>query len=166
MEQEKIIPTRSKKKLRLTLSYPVGAKAISEALIGVPQFDELTLVFWFYNQQGSRSTVGGPFSVLEAEFSGPLRSFSASMDMVEKGYHCPKWTITVYAIPRSLRHLIQGKILSKALPSVRSWLIANPHSIEREGYNAISFSFDELKSELTSKKRMSIQWQTARIDRP
>jgi hypothetical protein len=153
-----MIPTRSKKRLPRTLSYPVGAKAISEALVGVPQFDELTLVFWFYNQQGSRPTFGGPFSVLEAEFLGPLRSFSASMDMIEKGYS-PKWTIRIYAAPRPLRNLIQGKILGEALPSVRSWLIANPHSIEREGYNAIRFRFDELTNELTCEKHTSIQWQ-------
>jgi hypothetical protein len=44
MDQVPIIPTRRKSKIPHTHSYPVGAKTISEALFGVPQFDDLTVI--------------------------------------------------------------------------------------------------------------------------
>jgi hypothetical protein len=40
---ELIIPTRFKKKIPQKLSYPVGAKEVSDARISVPQFGELGL---------------------------------------------------------------------------------------------------------------------------
>jgi len=40
-----MIPTRYKQKLPKDLSYPLGAKEVSQALAAVPQFDSLILMF-------------------------------------------------------------------------------------------------------------------------
>lgn len=162
MEQEKIIRTRYKAKIPHLLSYSVGAKAISDALVDVPQFDELFLEFQFSNQLARRHGTGTPYSVFEAEYSGPFRHFSKPKQPV--GLDTRRWTIIVRAVPRSLRHRIQGKILGEALPAVRSWLVENPHSSEREGHYRIDFSFDELKNELACERHASTAWQTARTD--
>lgn len=75
--------------------------------------------------------------------------------MEEQSHHCPRWTITVHAVPRSLRHVIQAKILAEALPSFRRWLLANPHSTSREGTHGLTLSFDELNNELISEESAS-----------
>jgi hypothetical protein len=164
MEHEKIIPTRPKWKIPRTVSYPIGSKMISDALTGVPQFDQLTLEFRFPEWCSRNHGTAKPYPVLDAVYSGPLRYFSSprTIDHDDAG----QWMISVYAVPRSLRHLIQTRIVREALPTVRSWLLANLHSIEREGGHVLSFSFDELKSELTCDERASIEWRTTRADRP
>ena len=162
-----IIPTRLKSKIPHTLSYPIGAKTISEALIGVPQFDDLTLNFWFSNRPAPHQETATPYRVLQVQFSGPKRFFSMERSRSEKGcYYDPQWTIEVRAVPRSLRHLIQNKILAEALPLIRLWLMANPHSAQREGSHRLVFSFDESKGELTHDEQASIDWSTTRVGRP
>ena len=161
MAEEHIIPTRNKMKIPRTLSYPVGAKAISEALIGVPQFDELSVEFQFWNQLARRHGTATPYPVLQAQYHGPLRYLSATKRT--EGYHAPRWTISVDAVPRSLRHQIQSMIVNLALPLVKSWLLANPHSIEREGGHGLTFSFDELKNELRREEHVSIESKTTRV---
>jgi hypothetical protein len=172
MEQERIIPTHYKAKIPHTLSYPIGAKAISEALTGVPQFDQLSVHFsvdYEFERSHWRAT---RYDVMEAWFQGSQRFLSMSRSGSEQAYE-----ITVNAVPRSLRHLIQSKIVNEALPSVRSWLLANPHSVELgEAAHGLRFSFDELKSELTREEFRSSEprvdthpgrrKQAGRIDRP
>jgi hypothetical protein len=164
MEQEQIVPTRYKSKIPHTLSYPVGAKVISAALLGVPQFSELSIEFRYWNQLARHHGTTTPYRVIEARFTGPLRSFSASKKPEAQTYYMPRWTIRVDAVPRPLRHLIQLKITTEALPSIRSWLIGNYHSTEREGGHGLTFSFDELKTELTCKEHASLDWQTIKVD--
>ncbi|HXM24329.1 MAG TPA: hypothetical protein VN948_23945 [Terriglobales bacterium] len=161
MEEIKIIPTSYRAKIPKTLSYPLGTKTISEALAGVPQFDYLNINFRRSRLAGHPATKI-PYQVMEARYSGPSHSFSASKSMIEKGYYSPTWEITVLTVPRSLRHLLQGKLVAEALPAIREWLTTNPHSGEREGGHTLTFGFDELKNELTCNEESSIEWQTAR----
>jgi hypothetical protein len=151
MEQEQIIPTRHRSRIPYTLSYPIGAKAISVALAGVPQFAELKIEFSFSERTHLQVTAKS-YPVIKAQFSGPTRLFA----------DLSGWTIRVEPVPRSLRHAVQTKIVAEALPAIRSWLLANSHSMEREGGHGLIFSFDELKAELTSEEHASIAWQTPR----
>jgi hypothetical protein len=155
MEQQRVIPTRFKSKIPQTLSYPIGAKAISAALVGAPQFDDLSVNFWSWKVRSSAAT---PYRVIQIGYSGPNRQYSAPFRST--------WSITVNAVPRHLRHVIQEKIAAEALPFIRSWLIANAHSSEREGGHGLIFEFDELKHELTHDEQFSIDWQTPRVGRP
>jgi hypothetical protein len=164
VEQMQIIPTQYKSKIPHTLSYPVGAKAISEALRGVPQFSELTVHFSFWNQLARHHGTATPYCIIQARFSGPLRFLSASRSIEEQNQDRQRWSIAVHAVPRSLRHVIQAKILSEALPSIRRWLFANPHSTKREGGHVLTFNFDELKNELICEENASVVWQTTRVN--
>lgn len=162
MEETKIIPTGHRAKIPKALSYPLGAKIISEALAGVPQFNYLNVNFRYWNRLARHHGTEIPYQVMEARYTGPLRFFSASKSMFEQGYYSPTWEITVFAVPRSLRHLLQSKLVTEALPSIRAWLTTNPHSVEREGGHSLMFSFDEMKDELTSNEESTIEWQTKR----
>jgi hypothetical protein len=164
MEQEQIIPTRHKSKIPHTFSYPVGAKAISDALRGSPQFDRLIVDFYFNNQLARQHGTSIPYAVIDALYSGSIRFFSASRTIEEQSCD-PRRMIAVHAIPRSLRHVIQAKVLVEALPAIRSWLVANPHASDREGSHGATFSFDELKNELLSEATASVLWQSDKADR-
>lgn len=68
MEQDSTIPTRYKAKIPRTLSYPIGAKAISDALLGVPQFNELNVEFFYHNQWADHHGTATPYQVLHAHY--------------------------------------------------------------------------------------------------
>jgi len=161
MGQEHIIPTRYKSKIPRTFSYPVGAKAISDAVRDVPQFSQLIVDFSFWKSRARSHGTATRYAVIGAMYSGPVRFFSASRTIEEQSQD-PRWMIAVHAVPRSLRHLIQVKILAEALPAIRSWLIANPHANDRKGGHGLIFKFDELKNELISETIASLLWQTER----
>ena len=169
MERDPIIPTRIKSKTPRTLSYPIGAEAISDALRGVSQFDQLRLEFRYYRRldaRGARPQQAATtvYDVIAAAYSGPRR-FHYMSKYIEEQFWGRRWEIVVHAVPRSLRHAIQARILAEALPAIRCWLVANPHAGEREGWHQLGFSFDELENKLTSKEAASVEWQTERADR-
>ena len=87
-----------------------------------------------------------------------------SLSIEEYSRQCPKWTIEVHAVPRSVRHVIQTRILVEALPSIRRWPLENPHSTTRGGTNRLAFRFDELNGELISEEQASMEWQTEKRD--
>jgi len=145
-----VIPTGYKTRIPKTLSYPLGAKAISDALIDVPQRDLLKIIFWFYKGFARDRVVGAPYRVLSASYSG-----STSLSLAG-------WTVEVRAVPRPLKHVIQGKLITDALPKIRGWLISNNHSLVRGGGHQLTFYFDELKDEITSEETSSSEWNTER----
>jgi hypothetical protein len=157
-----VIPTRSKSKIPQTHPYPLGAKAISDALIDVPQRELLCIEFRFPRRWGKDSGTLVPYQVLRVSYSGPTHFFSASKSMAEKGRYDAKWAIQVYGVPRPLKHVLQGKLIAEALPKIRDWLISNVHSLDREGSHALTFSFDELKNEIVSGETTSSEFATER----
>jgi hypothetical protein len=109
-----VIPTNYKKKIPRTHSFPLAAKAISDALIGVPQRELLKIDFWFWKGFVKDRVVGHPYGVLSVSYSGP-------------GLGPSGWRIQVRAVPRPLKHMIQGKLMADALPKIKDWLLSNPH---------------------------------------
>jgi hypothetical protein len=146
-----VIPTKSKSKIPKTHSYPLGAKAISDALIDVPQLELLGIEFWFSRRWGKDNGTSVPYHVLRVFYSGPTH------------FYGPRWAIRVHPVPRHLKHAIQGKLIAEALPKVRDWLISNVHSLDREGLHALTFSFDELNNEITSEETTSSEFATERV---
>jgi hypothetical protein len=159
MDQAQIIPTQYKTKIPHTHSYPIGAERLSVAFAGVPQFAELTVRFRL--QRPLRERVARPGLVLNLESTKIRPGFSASKGAHESRFYRPNWGITVYAVPRCQRYLIQGKLI-EVLPSVRLWLLDNPSSAQKEGVHGISFRFDELKEELIREDHTSVEWNTER----
>jgi len=147
-----VIPTKSKSKIPKTHSYPIGAKAISDALADVPQHELLEVNFWFLKSSAKDHITAIPYQVLRVSYSGPAHFFSASKSMAENGVLDAKWSILVHPVPRPLKHIVQGKLMAEALPKIGHWLISNVHSLDREGFHALTFSFDELKNEITSEE--------------
>jgi hypothetical protein len=145
-----VIPTGYKTKIPRTHSYPLAAKAISDALIGVPQRELLKIDFWFFKGFAKDRAPGAPYRVLGVSYSGP-----------DPGPFT-EWSIQVHAIPRSLKHIIRGKLTSEALPKMRDWLVSNAHTLDREGSHRLTFYFDESKDEITSEEASTTEWSTER----
>jgi hypothetical protein len=87
MEQELLIPTSYKSKVPQTHSFPAGAKNISTALIGVPQFARIELNFGFYNRKSNNQE--SCFSVIKAGYSKLSVSPHANNNMLALGTTSP-----------------------------------------------------------------------------
>lgn len=83
--------------------------------------------------------------------------------MIERGYYEAERVIEVHPVPRTLKHGIQRKLISQALPKLREWFIRYSHLSGREGSHALTFSFDEMKNELTWQELTSYEWKTQRL---
>ena len=126
-----MIPTRSKSKLPKTLSYPLGAEAISVALAGAPHVDEFDLSFrdyavWPAVEFNRLVRDGLPYRVLSAAYLPPRRpGRSAPNDLVAGGWYLAKWSIDVYPVRRELRHAAGLLLHEVGLPAVAEWLRAS-----------------------------------------
>ena len=123
-----MIPTRHKAKLPKTLSWPLGAEAISAGLADVPHAAELTLwfanapVFWASAFQRilreSRS-----YAVLVAEYRAALGpNYSKSTALVERGGYDAKWELRVNPVLRPLRSTAAALLREHGIPAVAEWL--------------------------------------------
>jgi len=146
-----VIPTAHKTKIPKALSYPLNAKAISEALNGVPQFEVLTIDFRFWKGFAKNRVPNAPHHVLDAIY-GRSDIFTSS-----------PWQIIVYPLPRPLKHEVQIKLIAEALPKIRKWLESNQHSLDRDGGHRLTFFFDDLADELTTEEYSSAEWKTERV---
>src|SRR6266566_2080298 len=137
----KTLPTLWKERLPHYLSYPLGAQKISEALAGVTESPNIGLHFSNHSKQDHGTQ--RPYAVLEGGYRRMPRSFSESNMFIEQGWNDPKWSVTVQAVPRELKHDIQLLLLKEGLPRLKAWFIANRAFFGREGQHSISVKYDE-----------------------
>lgn len=114
----KILRTSCKNPISKSLSYPLGAKRISEAVDGISQFDQTSLYFL-------DSPVGGamhferilrdrnPYLVLECSLYADGESY---LDGITS------WRISVYPVLRALKAAASDALAQSALPQLREFL--------------------------------------------
>ena len=139
-----MIPTSHKHALSSLLSYPLGAKNVSDALDGVPQFDALSIYFSLGNENPHR--IESPFLVLRVYYGKSVPSQIASNVMIERGWYDPKWRISVGAVPR--RHAVKTALVGEGLLRARRWLLDHADVAGREGHAGISVRCDAEKERL------------------
>lgn len=115
-------------------SYPIGASAIGETLMGLPMFDRFTLRY-------SNRT---PIFTMERPFKGyPLLRVTltnypvyeprpGSTSRIPQGGQ--RWAIEVLPTPAESREFIQAQIREQAMPMFREWITgpdAPPSDIRR-----------------------------------
>ena len=144
-----VIPTRSKSKLGGCFSYPLGAQEISEALAGVPQFDLLSLTFWW---GGSMALAAAPHVVFTATFRRDTPTLSTPNDFIALGQYEKKWELSVYAVLRQHRHAANVALRERALPEVRRWLSQPAAQAWQTGYKRLEFRFSPDEGALSSKE--------------
>jgi hypothetical protein len=123
-----MIPTRFKSKLSRTLSYPIGAEAVTMGLDGAPHTELLTLSFRALRPSRTlrlrqRANKPPQFVVLRAEYKPATRpGYIGANYMLEGGWYDASWQVTIYAVPREVRHLASGLLREHGLPAVAQWL--------------------------------------------
>jgi hypothetical protein len=124
-----MITTRYKSKLPHTLSYPVGAEAVSESLKGVPQEPALSIGFYarptiFASEFREMRDSNSPYPIFNAAFRHIQPGLSASNQFIAEGWYEETWELSVYPVPRDLKSMARQALLSEGLPRIRKWLTA------------------------------------------
>ena len=104
-----LIPTRYKVRLSCEFSYPIGAEALSEQLVGIPHFDEFQIYF-----SDVVSTWKSKFQQMLAE--------GADYEIVRVRFWSP-FEIGVYPVQRPFKHAAQDGLVSHGLPQLREWMV-------------------------------------------
>jgi hypothetical protein len=156
LSEQYIFPTLHRDKHSHLVSYPLGAEALSRALDGVPQHAMLTCQFFAGN---THQRLDNPLHLaMAASYQRRQRSFYDGQDADARGVFLPRWTITVFAVPRTLRHAIKTAVHTEGLPSiVRPWLIENASISGRTGNCAINLDYDVAEDKLVATARSAIQ---------
>ncbi|SEF71081.1 hypothetical protein SAMN05421819_0903 [Bryocella elongata] len=134
-----LIPTRYRTKIPERLSYPVGAKALSDALLGINQFDQLILRFYYWNDFRLRS---GKYEFIRIEYRNRSESTEWTRHGLYNRYEQYRGEIVVQPVPRTLRNRVNTLVTKEALPAIRLWLEKHK-GLDRQGSDLLSFNYDE-----------------------
>jgi hypothetical protein len=118
--------TSYKPRIGRQFSFAIGVRDISLALSGVPQDDLLQLLFG----RASSTPDGRPL-------------------VLRTGYHYlpdrgtgPAWSLTVHAVPRSMKGLIRTTLIEDAIPRLlRPWLLARADLTGHSGEDVLDLIF-------------------------
>lgn len=143
-----MIPTRYKSKLPHTLSYPVGAEAVSEALRGVPQETALTIGFYdrptlFASEFRKMRDSNSPYPIFDAAFRHIQPGLSASRQFIAEGWYEETWELSVYPVPRALKSVARQALLTEGLPGIMRWLSTDRQPSWRHGRKRCEIFFAE-----------------------
>jgi hypothetical protein len=137
-----MIPTSYKSKISTKLSWPIGAEKISEAFEGLPQFSDFLLSFRGYEQNNVFKQDDIRVMTIEYSFRRPK-----SESMVRLGYGAPKWSISIYPVPKELKHLVK-ELLTQHFPQLYKWCLSHHNITKKEGCERVTVIFDSTIDEL------------------
>jgi hypothetical protein len=156
MMNDHIFPTKSRTRHSKFLSYPIGAEALSRALDGVPQHDQLACTFYAANPNSDKNK--DKIYLLSVVYEKQGRTFHHSEDAAERGVFNPHWTIHVYAVASELRHEIKTALLTVGLPDmIAPWLTQNAHLTGKTGGAALWLEYDLVEKCLLSTRKTGVQ---------
>ncbi|AFY45559.1 hypothetical protein [Nostoc sp. PCC 7107] len=135
-----MIPTKYKSKLSRLMSYPISAKILSEALSDTPQFDHLSVAFSDYCQEPAK--IKNPAKILSINYSYSLVSLTSSNKAIEYGWYEPKWSITVYPVPRTCVSLVKIQLIETGLTKMKQWLHQYQDATGKVGGCRLQFFYD------------------------
>jgi hypothetical protein len=119
--------TRYRRSIPRGLSYPLGLEAISSALKGVPQFEELSVTFWCLNPAALLRVPADSdrfLRVVEATFEKISPGCTGSNAGVDAGWYSEKWALHVYPVPSRAKARVRKGLQTSGLPRIRAWLEA------------------------------------------
>lgn len=136
-----MIPTKLRSKISGELSFPLGAKEISEVLEGVPQYASLTLAYyphWDKTPACIRKILdsGESLCVMEARYRNVRPGRSGSQMLQDMGWYDETWELAVYPIPRNKRSATKTLLLAEGLPRIRAWLEMERPGTWRDGHHS------------------------------
>ncbi len=155
-----IFPTSHRDKHGKAVSFPVGAELLSRALDGVPQHDMLACSFYAGDIQ--RNPARPLLHVMHVMYRKQARSFHHAQSADEAGVFDPKWSITVFAVPSTLRHEIKTLLVDQVMTGiVRPWLVEKAGVTGRPGECALSLEYDTDEKVMRPSTREALQPERA-----
>jgi hypothetical protein len=152
-----IIPTRYRSKIAHTLSYPIGAEAISLLLKEAPQFAEFEVTF--YGSWGDKYRSADAHKVLTIGYRKSANSISTSSTEYSQRRLNRQWQIIVHPVDRVQKYLIKQKLIA-ALPQAMPWL-QQRSDLDAIGSDQICFVFDRRDESITMQSTSHLSPQTA-----
>ena len=148
-----MIPTSSKAKLPKTLSYPIGAAAISEALFGAPHSDKLCLSFedaplWRASTFQRILKDGLPYRIMEARYHAPYQLGYSRARILDAGH----WLVHVYPVRRDLRSVAGALLRTQGLLMMVEWLRSSGQIGWLDRYHTLDLVFAPLNGTLSSRR--------------
>jgi hypothetical protein len=150
-----MIPTRFKSKLPKTLSWPLGAEAISTALADAPHAADLSLSFvdspvWPASTFQRLLRESLPYAILVAEYRPALRpGYSGAASHIERGWYEANWELRVNPVPRGLRAAAGAVLREQGLPAVAEWLRSSGRAGWESRHHRIELVFAPADGTLT-----------------
>ena len=136
-----MIPTLYREPAPPQYSYALGAKAVSEALAGVPQYAELRIRFsrgwWALRDRPSETR---PFRVLKGSYGFQCGGYAPG----------PEWEVLVCQVPREYVRCVRERLRERGLQRLRRWCENAAYLHGREGWHECVLWFDPLTGELTA----------------
>ncbi|MGE3409752.1 MAG: hypothetical protein AB7I37_23240 [Pirellulales bacterium] len=161
-EKLPIIPTSYKAILPKTLSYPIGAEAISEGLADAPNGKEFTLAF-YGNPVNAASDFhrtlreGLPYPILVAKYKPPSKpGYSGAQFMVDGGWYDKHWSLHVYPVRRELKHTVGQLLREHGLPALAQWLRSAIESGWQNCQHSIKVEFNPAGKSLSIQREDGI----------
>lgn len=157
-----VIPTHFKSKLANTMSYPIGAEALTHGLGGAPHVADLRI--WFLEEpcwpaSRFREILANktPYRVLSVGYS-PARKpgYTGSNWQFEKGYFDVKWKVRVYPVQRELRHAAKELLLTQGLPVIVKWLSGSSRGGWLERGQFIELVFNPKETTLAAREQTGV----------
>jgi hypothetical protein len=150
-----VIPTILRMKIARNLSYPIGAEAISSALVSVAQLAELKVLF--YSSKFHAALRRNHYEFLRIEYLNNAKSVE-KWPVVNLFGRPPqnRWEIIVQPVPRIFRHQIGTYIINGALPQMRQWLIECTQLLQR-GSDLPAFLYDGETNECSSRQVTNLE---------
>jgi hypothetical protein len=153
-----MIPTKYKSRLPRTLSYPLGAEAISRALAGAPHAEDVQLSFhdqavWPAREFQRFLREGLSYRILELTYLPPRNpGYTASNAWVAMGECEEKWSLIVYAVLRERRQVAGRLLREQGLPAVADWLRLSTQPAWKGRQHRIELLFDPVDEWLSVRR--------------
>ena len=144
-----MFPTSSKTKIASSLAYPANAKLISEALADVPQAEDLSISFAYWQSTARLHECSMPYPVIAIEYSYNKASQYTPHYFEEAGMNQPQWVIRVQPVPSIIKHHVKELIAREALPKIHTWLLTKKNLNGKQETQSLTVWYDETKDELS-----------------
>ena len=130
----KLIEPIYKDKIGIGQSYPLGTAEISNALDGIPQYQELSISY--------RNSEGASLGASSSEFrkrgkikedTSDLLGFQQVLS-ISYSYHGSTWSLAILRTPSAQKKQVKSFLLSIGLPLIKNWLMQERGETWYNGY--------------------------------
>ena len=152
-----MLATSSKSKLPKTLSYPLGAQAISEVLeaplsLHAPKISFRGSPIWPASMFQKRLKDNLPYVIMSVRYRPPSRLGISGMESLrESGWYDSRFWIEVFPVKRELRSIAGRLLLSHGIQAIVNWIEQSNSAGWETRDHSIDIVFDPIHATACTK---------------